>query len=278
MKNRNLEKYLFQDQYKKETGIAISERFITNCNPLHWHNFLELELILSGYGEQTLNGQKTQLKKGCLSVIRLTDFHQVTPKDELHLLNLMVDDKLLSQEMLTKITSENILFFDLKEEDSKVFEMLFRLCLAENESVTPDTRYLKHLIMCIFLKILKLAPDGKGKSSSNEQPIQTALLYMHMHFRENPTLNEVAKIAHYNVSHFSSAFHKEMGTTYCDYLNRLKISYAKELLICTNLKISNICNECGFTSHSNFLRLFKKTIGISPMQFRKQAIEKPNLF
>lgn len=277
MKNRNLEKYLFQDQYKKETGIAISERFITQHNPLHWHNFLELELILSGYGEQTLNGQKTQLKKGCLSVIRLTDFHQVTPKDELHLLNLMVDDKLLSQEMLTKITSENILFFDLKEEDSKVFEMLFRLCLAENESATPDTRYLKHLITCIFLKIIKLAPDGKGKSSSNEQPIQTALLYMHMHFRENPTLNEVAKIAHYNVSHFSSTFHKELGTTYCEYLNMLKISYAKELLICTNLKISDIYSECGFTSHSNFLRLFKENLGISPMQFRKRATEKTNL-
>ena len=277
MKNRNLEKYLFQDQYKKETGIAISERFITNHNPLHWHNFLELELILSGYGEQMLNGQQTQLKKGCLSVIRLTDFHQVTPKDELHLLNLMVDDKLLSQEMLTKITSENILFFDLKEEDAKVFEMLFRLCLAENESVTPDTSYLKHLIMCIFLKVIKMAPAGKIKSSSNEQPIQTALLYMHIHFRKNPTLSEVAKIAHYNVSHFSSTFHKEMGTTYCDYLNRLKISYAKELLICTNLKISDICNECGFTSHSNFLRLFKENSGLSPMQFRKQANEKPNL-
>lgn len=277
MKNRNLEKYLFQDQYKKETGIAISERFITNHNPLHWHNFLELELIISGNGEQTLNGQKTQLKKGCLSIIRLTDFHQVTPKDELHLLNLMVDDKLLSQEMLTKITSENILFFDLKEEDAKVFEMLFRLCLAENESVTPDTSYLKHLIMCIFLKVIKMAPAGKVKSSSNEQPIQTALLYMHIHFRENPTLSEVAKITHYNVSHFSSTFHKEMGTTYCDYLNRLKISYAKELLICTNLKISDICNECGFTSHSNFLRLFKENSGLSPMQFRKQANEKPNL-
>ena len=278
MKNGNLEKYLFHDQYNKDTGIAISERFITNHNALHWHDFLELELILSGCGEQILNGQQTQLKKGCLSVIRLTDFHQVTPKDELHLLNLMVDDKLLSQEMLSKITTEDILFFDLKEEEAKAFEMLFRLCLAENESVTPDTSYLKHLVICIFLKILKLAPDGKGKSFSNGQPIQTALLYMHTHFRENPTLNEVAKIVHYNASHFSSTFHKEMGTTYCDYLNKLKISYAKELLLCTNLKISDICIECGFTSHSNFLRIFKEHLRVSPMQFRKQANEKPNLF
>ena len=64
MKNRNLEKYLFKDQHKKDTGIAVSERHVTDHSPLHWHNFLEFELILSGDGEQILNGQKNKLKKG----------------------------------------------------------------------------------------------------------------------------------------------------------------------------------------------------------------------
>ena len=122
-----------------------------------------------------------------------------------------------------------------------------------------------------------MAPKSVGDTFKNERPIQTALLYIHMHFRENPTLSQVAKIAHYNTSHFSSTFHKELGTTYCNYLNMLKISYAKELLISTNLKISDIGNECGFTSHSNFLRLFKENSGLSPMQFRKQAVDKATL-
>ena len=121
-----------------------------------------------------------------------------------------------------------------------------------------------------------MAPKSAGNTFANERPIQAALLYIHMHFRENPKLSQVAKIAHYNSSHFSATFHKELGTTYCDYLNMLKISYAKELLISTNLKILDICNECGFTSHSNFLRLFKENTGLSPLQFRKRAVDKPN--
>lgn len=274
MKNQGMEKYFLKDQIKKKTGIAVSERFVNNSSLLHWHNFLELELVLSGSGEQILNGQKTELQRGCLSVIRLTDFHQVTPKNNLHLINLMVDDKILTEEMLTQITSENILFFNLEEGEAHAFEMLLRLCMAENESPSPDSRYLKHLIMCIFLKILKMAPGSNVKSSFNDRPMQTALLYIHMHFRENPKLSEVAKIVHYNTSHFSYSFHKEMGTTYCEYLNMLKISYAKELLISTSLKINEICYECGFTSHSNFLRLFKDNLGISPMQFRKGAVDK----
>ena len=276
MKNRSINKHLFRDQYKTETGIAISERLVTEHNPIHWHNYLELELIISGNGEQILNGQKNELSQGCLSVIRLTDYHQVTPKNQLNLINLMVDDKILSDEILTIFTAENILFFYLEEEQAQTFEQLFRLCLSENESVTPDTRYLKHLITCIFLKVLKLANNSK-KNAPNERPIQTALLYIHMHFRENPKLSDVAKTVHYNASYFSSAFHKELGTTYCDYLNSLKISYAKELLICTNLKITEICNECGFTSHSNFLRIFKENAGLSPTQFRRQSAEKNDL-
>ena len=274
MKNASLEKMLSKDQIRKEIGISASERFVDFFTPLHWHNFIELELIISGNGEQILNGQQMELSKGCLSVLRLTDFHQVEPKENLHLLNLMVDDSFLNEEMLGRLTAGNTLFFRLNSEQTDTLEKLFRLCMAENQSSNPDLRYLKHLIICIFLKVLKLSSQSKNKPTANEHPIQAALLYLHMHFRENPKLSEVAKIAHYNTSHFSHTFHKELGTTYCDYLNMLKISYAKELLLSTSLKISDICFECGFASHSNFLRLFKEKIGLSPMQYRKRAIVK----
>ena len=273
MKNTSLDKMLSKDQIRKEVGISASERFVDFFTPLHWHNFIELELILSGEGEQILNGQHLELTRGCLSILRLTDFHQVNPKCDLHLLNLMVEDSFLSEEILGKLQAGDVLFFKLSESETATLEKLFRLCMVENKSLSPDLRYLKHLIICVFLKIFKLTPRKNGNLSTEERPIQAALLYMHMHFRENPKLAEVAKIAHYNVSHFSCTFHKELGTTYCDYLNMLKISYAKELLISTSLKISDICYECGFTSHSNFLRLFKEKLGLSPMQYRKRSIE-----
>ncbi|MBE6761031.1 MAG: AraC family transcriptional regulator [Ruminococcaceae bacterium] len=276
MNNSNLEKILSKDQIRKEIGISVSERLVDFDSNLHWHNFIELELILSGSGEQILNGQKMALTSGCLSVLRLTDFHQVVPTEDLHLLNLMVDDSFLSEELLGKITAGDTLFFNLEENEADNLEKLFRLCMAENQAFSPDIRYLKHLVICIFLKILKMTPKTSGKPPADERPIQAALLYIHMHFRENPKLSEVAKIAHYNASHFSNTFHKELGTTYCDYLNTLKISYAKELLISTSLKIADICYECGFTSHSNFLRLFKEKLGLSPMQFRKRAVVKSN--
>ena len=100
--------------------------------------------------------------------------------------------------------------------------------------------------------------------------MEAALLHLHMHFRENPSLGKLAAIAHYNASYFSTAFHSYTSMTYSQYLNMLKIDYAKKLLLTTNLKIADICQECGFTSHSNFLRLFRQQTTMSPAAYRKQ--------
>lgn len=265
----NLEHYFLENEQQKETGIAVHDRIIAKSSPLHWHNYLELELILEGSGSQILNGEKQKLCRGCLSVIRLTDFHQVMPGNQLHLLNLMVDDRILTEEMIGKLIGAPMIFFRLDEKETSVVEKLFGLCLEENSKEEPDRIYLKHLISCIFLRILRLTSGSVSENTEHKSAIQTVLLYLHMHFRENPSLGEAANIAHYNPSHFSTTFHREVGMTYSDYLNMLKLSYGRELLLSTNLKIEEICFECGFSSRSNFFRLFKAKFGISPLQFRK---------
>lgn len=263
-------RYLSQDQMQNNNGIAVHNRVIRETTPLHWHNYLELELILEGDGVQTLNGEEQVLQKGCFSVIRLTDYHQVTPGEKLRLLNLMVDDKLLTEEMLARLTEPQLLFYKLSEHEASTMESLMNLCMTEQNLPDADRVYLRHLITCIFLRIFKQTPVIPAGKRSAGKGIQASLLYLHMHFRENPKLQEAANIAHYNASHFSTTFHKEMGMTYNEYLNLLKLSYAKELLLSTDLKIREIGYECGFTSHSNFLRLFKEKVGMAPIQFRRR--------
>lgn len=263
-------RYLSQEFDKKNSGIAVHDRVVLTESPMHWHNYLELELILEGEGFQRLNGVDQNLHRGCLTVMRLTDYHQVIPGTDLRLLNLMVDDKLLTEEMLGQLMAPQMMFYRLSETETVTMQNLFLLCMEENELPSPDRTYLKHLICCVFLKILKQLPVSPGGGTDMDRGIRAVLLYLRMHFRENPKLQEAADIAHYNASHFSTTFHKQLGMTYSAYLNLLKISYAKELLLSTNLKTSDICFECGFTSQSNFLKLFKEQTGMTPMQFRSR--------
>ena len=117
--------------------------------------------------------------------------------------------------------------------------------------------------------MLQLLPRESAVSGGQTDPIQTALLYLQMHFRENPGLPRLAEIAHYSASHFSTTFHKRIGMTYTQYLNVLKTEYAEKLLLSTDMKVTDISYESGFASHATFLRLFRQKTGVSPSEYRK---------
>ena len=80
----------------------------------------------------------------------------------------------------------------------------------------------------------------------------------------------LAEILHYDPTHLSVLFKKETGVTFSSYVNMLRISYAKELLISTDLKVFEVGIKSGFSSQSNFMRAFKKEFGESPHVFRNK--------
>ena len=143
------------------------------------------------------------------------------------------------------------------------------LCREENRRETVNTDYLHHLLSCILLRVAQLLPHREEPDTAPDDPIQDALLYLRMHFRENPPLNQLAEIAHYSTCHFCATFHKKTGMTYTQYLNLLKTEYAEKLLLSTDLSITDVSCESGFSSHATFLRVFREKNGQSPSLYRK---------
>lgn len=279
MELSGLMKIRSQDEQCMKAGIGVNYRETTSPFPLHWHDYLEVEMITEGSGEQILNGHRQILRRGSVSVLRLTDYHQIRPTNRLKLIHLALDESILDADTLTALsTAVTLPYFTFDEDTFQMLEQICLLCCQEAARQIPDRRYLKNLISCFFIKLFALNQIQTVENpvkDHGQSPIKTAVMYMHMHFRENPTLGQVAEIVHYNPSHFSTTFHKQMNMTYSEYLTGLKIGYAKELLQYTNLKIKEICMECGFTSHAGFLRAFHKELGMSPMAYRSRAKQEP---
>lgn len=273
MKTDKLSKYLSQNQPMMKKGIFVSERIIKDPSNLHWHNYLEIELIIGGSGSQNLNGKHSEIKRGTVSVLRPTDYHQVNPKDELKLINISLEESLLSETLLKTLSANaDGLSFRFSEKDFEVLENISLLCLKEY-SKSPNIRFIKNMLECFFIQFLRTADIEKTSLDTAPSPIRKAVSYLHMHFREDPSLTEIAELFHYNASHFSAAFHKEVGVTYTNYLTTLKINYAKGLLSDTDLKITEICFESGFSSQAGFLRAFKNNTGVSPVIFRRHCYD-----
>ncbi len=245
-------------------------------NGLHWHEFYEMEIILDGAGEQFLNGSEYTLKKGAVYFLTPVDFHRVVMKEHLELYNVMFLEHAVSQRLLHAI-SENFedKFLTLDDRD---FAMMCHLADTLTIDDKADARYTQNIMdamLRLFLKNLKkqeaavfCAADGKGRV---DVPVQRGAMFMKLHFRENLSLVDVAAAVHLNPSYFCKIFTREMGITPKKYLADLKISYAKKLLVSTDLNITEICFACGYRSVSNFLCYFKKGEGISPTEYRQRA-------
>ena len=101
--------------------------------------------------------------------------------------------------------------------------------------------------------------------------IHRAKIYINENF-SNPdlSLSQVATKVNLSPSHFSVVFSQDGGETYRDYLTRVRIEHAKELLRTTNLLVLEVAYRSGYNDPHYFSYIFKKNTGISPQRFRLQ--------
>lgn len=109
-----------------------------------------------------------------------------------------------------------------------------------------------------------------GKDESDKNDVVTAAIhYMRENLGKKLTLSEIAEHTGYSASHFSTIFSKRTGYAPLTYLNHLKIQQACKFLDLTDMKINQICYKIGIEDTYYFSRLFSKTMGISPREYKK---------
>ena len=85
---------------------------------------------------------------------------------------------------------------------------------------------------------------------------------------EDISLNTVSKFVNLSPTHFSMIFSQESGKTFIEFLTETRMEKAKELLLCTPKRSSEIAYEVGFRDSHYFSYVFKKIVGKSPREFR----------
>lgn len=107
------------------------------------------------------------------------------------------------------------------------------------------------------------------ESRSFSDVILEALQYMESHLDEDLTLKMIAERVHLSPGYFSQLFKKETGINFIDYLQLKRVEKAKEFLVGTHLKLYEIAEKVGFRENTYFSSVFKKSVGISPGEYRK---------
>jgi two-component system response regulator YesN len=114
----------------------------------------------------------------------------------------------------------------------------------------------------------KSAAASKPSEIDLGNPIPSVLSYIHNHFYEPVTLNEVADWVYLSASHFSRLFKAEMGVNFIEYLTKYRVDQSKRLIKMTSLPIEVIANNTGFTNAGYFATTFKRFEGKTPTEYR----------
>ena len=134
-----------------------------------------------------------------------------------------------------------------------------------------EARYAGEAI-AVVEAFIREAQRAIGETNTSVNPNMDRLLeYIQDHYADPITLTGVARQFHFNASYLSSYFASYNGEGFSEYLNKIRLEKAMELLLTTELTISEISASVGYSDQSYFTKVFKKQTGISPSQFRRQG-------
>lgn len=126
------------------------------------------------------------------------------------------------------------------------------------------------------LKILlyekRVSEEGKA-GVKNERVITGITRYMQEHLAEEVSLSVLSEEFHLNPQYISQLFKNEIGVGFLSYLTNIRMEKAKKLLVSTQLSMVEIAEQTGYGDYRVFTKVFKKTEGITPSQYRREFLE-----
>lgn len=158
------------------------------------------------------------------------------------------------------------------KDSSEIYNTLSDI-YRELEQDKPGKDLLIEASFCSFIiKFARLWFDNeKVEKNPWEKYIKDALSYMKQNYCEELSVKQIARHVNLNSSYFHKIFKQATGLTPGEFLNNIRINKAKMLLEKSDIPIIDICNYVGFNSRQYFSYAFKKSIGVTPRQYRKQS-------
>jgi AraC-like DNA-binding protein/ligand-binding sensor protein len=127
-------------------------------------------------------------------------------------------------------------------------------------------------LLTIFAEHLSIVSNQLVVQQDHSEPqmIARAREFIDEHQSEDLSLAEVAKAVNCSTFYFCKMFKKATALHFTEYLARVRIEKAKNLLLNPNLRISEIAYEVGFQSLTHFNRVFRRLVGESPTEYRQK--------
>ena len=249
---------------RSKPGLKYCERFDQNSHKWdysrHSHPYIEMIFFLEGKMKLTAAGSNLNASMYDTLVYPANCIHQDGKNLEMNceIICLWVD---IPELKLDKII--------LMHERNRNIRDLFLFVYNEQHRENPMPYMIEDALKLLLMSILR----DQSEIPEGEQFLGQVIQYIDRHYNEKITLEQLAKRTHISKSYLTRRFRQFTGETIVNYINKLRIQYAREMLVNSEKNITEIAWAVGFDSPKYFHRVFKKETGESPAAFRRRHVE-----
>ncbi|WP_439951041.1 helix-turn-helix transcriptional regulator [Robertmurraya korlensis] len=225
--------------------------------------------IASMLNEASISKFPVELLNELLNAIRSGD-----EEDVMRLVDLLVEEIFRLNKnpislgvTLIRVINELVQLGQLLGAESKIFENIKKLYQAAINAYYPEK--IKEMLIHDLVKPVIISTHDKTERGFKSLSDKIAYI-VQTEYDQEISLEIIAERLHYNPNYLSNVFKKEHGENFVDYLMNYRLQMAQTWLKETDLAVKDIAERLQYRNSQNFIRFFKKKLGITPGDYRKE--------
>ncbi|WP_194206895.1 AraC family transcriptional regulator [Superficieibacter sp. 1612_C1] len=263
-----------------DTVVSFSRLFANTVRYHHWHQCLEVLYVEEGFGVVMVNNRQYTMRPGRMFFFPPFTIHKVMVDEKAqesyrrtiihvdqHVIAKTLRDFPQNQSWLLALSARGGQAFvaDLSEIHSHLDALFSRYAQR-----AAETGLNTENVACLLIMLFSMLPQDREKMPESHRGIASEVMFwLEENYRHKFSLERLAQDLQKSRSYVSRRFHLETGENIHDYLNTIRLRKACELLLHSTLSIGDIACQVGFSDVTWFITSFKKGIGETPLQYRK---------
>ncbi|WP_099468657.1 helix-turn-helix transcriptional regulator [Konateibacter massiliensis] len=252
----------------------------------HWHNEFEFCSVEKGPIDLLVGQERIRMQEGDGIFINSGIIHRFEAPQEGLMPNILFAPEFIAakhtaiyKNYIAPIALSKCSYIMLHRNVSwqcTILDLLDIIYEKAQKPVPMGELFIQNLVSKLWLELFpnihdSLSMPEDSKNARTQARLQIMLHFIHEHYAEKITLEEIANSANISKSEALRCFRFGVWTTPVDYLIQYRLNRAKELLLSTKSSVTEIALETGFENAGYFDRIFKKNFSVTPTKYRHDS-------
>ena len=272
--------------FHPDTDVSIRKAMRCFTGFQHTHHYFEIQCVLQGSADYTTPVGVVPVKKNDLILVPPDTPHGLFIPHNGSVISIGIRKSTFEKAFRDILSSDlpishyfrntmagrqnNEIFFPGALDDFSL-QLLLMMYRQQKVGTVEANKINDHLIQSFIYYIAEKSTDETMFGTA--EYLQDKIWDIRMHMVENyrdVTLASMAKHFHYSESYLSRLISRQLGMSFSQLLQMIRLEESCELLINSDIRITELCERVGYDNESYYIQLFRKAYGVTPLQYRKR--------